>query len=859
MHAHMISPFRFVEDLAVRPADTAVWNAGIVFPLRRLSAVLMEGSWLDKVSEERWNEYTKNIRYQMWDSDPLLGGSYTLVTPFLRCIKCSEGMEFSSELWISYRVDNQGVFCGKCGKFHTMAAVKMQNLHEDIAEYIRNPDSDSACKSIKGAGIDMRTGSPRYRQVATDFRRLELSKTTFWSSLNSGDPQQRKWEKMFDAARATHVRSVESEFPVNDRNLLTATCRIYLQSSALQFLSIDLVAAVFRQQTFARKIIALSNWDDMVILNPMSDRYLKFMLLMKKPAGGRVRSLVPTLDVDLFWHTHQLFPKYYHSWCVQNVGRRINHDDTIEETQLKTSFDDTRKIWRAAYGEDYIVGHEKIQSGSLSSLPSINGESSPESKPSCNNFHHVNSEDASQKQTHSVMTVKLNETEQDTLLKEMTVPAERIVMGHELARRGFEARLNAMKDPSNSDPAKMILPAMIRVAVETLSKEWSQVISRKLDVLSLFPAAIAVLKKMGDKAAEELEKRLTNDESRKLTIYDLLPTEGFDIMDWYLAKLFVEDQLALVERGRAVDNNQELIVLVDDTRTATSSDTETKVQALREVASQIESRLARLRSKPETQNCKDSTRRFDEEKWAAHLKIAYPKLFRRTLQDSEATVQSMLNVAMAEAERASHLAAQEELAREEAAAAAMESELGELRLRNVQLQGEVRRQPEVSSESDSAQRQQDNLERSAQRAEQRARERIEREELERLDQRADWRAEERSLERAEQRMRMLNLTSRLAAERDASRRQAEEMEALLDRRREELSTMLERRRREAQALQAVGIVSFSLFSTFVNLSPNLEIYCCWGFLCATIYPHSTSLSPYLPDMISEPTTPNGPP
>lgn len=43
---------------------------------------------------------------------------------------------------------------------------------------------------------------------------------------------------------------------------------------------------------------------------------------------------VPTLDIDLVWHTHQLSPDSYDAFCEQNIGRRIEHDDTIAKSTL---------------------------------------------------------------------------------------------------------------------------------------------------------------------------------------------------------------------------------------------------------------------------------------------------------------------------------------------------------------------------------------------------------------------------------------------------------------------------------------------------------------------------------------------
>lgn len=63
--------------------------------------------------------------------------------------------------------------------------------------------------------------------------------------------------------------------------------------------------------------------------------------------------LVPTLDIDLSWHTHQLFPAAYYNWSEKHVGRCINHDDTVKETGLAKGLEETCQAWQTAFGEPY--------------------------------------------------------------------------------------------------------------------------------------------------------------------------------------------------------------------------------------------------------------------------------------------------------------------------------------------------------------------------------------------------------------------------------------------------------------------------------------------------------------------------
>ncbi|EIN11322.1 hypothetical protein PUNSTDRAFT_50377 [Punctularia strigosozonata HHB-11173 SS5] len=123
--------------------------------------------------------------------------------------------------------------------------------------------------------------------------------------------------------------------------------------------SVELVGAVLRQGSFVDKMHALG-WtnpdyfrsaDDEVVLKHCIARYHAFLDLMAhSPAGF----FVPTLDIDLAWHTHQLKADKYHVNCMTFVGRHIDHDDKVEENRLANSFDLTCRAWKSRFGIPYM-------------------------------------------------------------------------------------------------------------------------------------------------------------------------------------------------------------------------------------------------------------------------------------------------------------------------------------------------------------------------------------------------------------------------------------------------------------------------------------------------------------------------
>ncbi|KAG5642978.1 hypothetical protein DXG03_001826 [Asterophora parasitica] len=131
--------------------------------------------------------------------------------------------------------------------------------------------------------------------------------------------------------------------------------------------SVELVGAVIRQNSFAQKMRALgwtdSSFDADEAMRHAIARYHAFLDLM---ASGSTSFCVPTLDIDLAWHTHQLMGELYNGECMRHVGRFVDHDDKVEEHKLSSSFDLTSRAWEARFGVPYTHCGCPVPSLSLS-------------------------------------------------------------------------------------------------------------------------------------------------------------------------------------------------------------------------------------------------------------------------------------------------------------------------------------------------------------------------------------------------------------------------------------------------------------------------------------------------------------
>jgi hypothetical protein len=79
-------------------------------------------------------------------------------------------------------------------------------------------------------------------------------------------------------------------------------------------------------------------------------RYGQFLKLFK--LYPRIM-LVPTLDIDLVWHTHQCSHAHYLAATKAITGRFIDHDDKIVSEKLETGMQKTMDLYRIRFAEEY--------------------------------------------------------------------------------------------------------------------------------------------------------------------------------------------------------------------------------------------------------------------------------------------------------------------------------------------------------------------------------------------------------------------------------------------------------------------------------------------------------------------------
>ncbi|XP_015065966.1 glycine-rich domain-containing protein 1 [Solanum pennellii] len=152
----------------------------------------------------------------------------------------------------------------------------------------------------------------------------------------------------------------------------------------------DLVSAVKRQSPFFYQV-SRPHMTSEVYLEGAVARYKGFLHLIRRNKERSIDSFsVPTYDIDLIWHTHQLHPISYYKDLVDIMGKVLNHDDTDSDRtkgkKLDTGFSGTTRFWEEMYGLRYWRAGAMYRGNTPSPLRICSYPSNPVTK-NADTFH----------------------------------------------------------------------------------------------------------------------------------------------------------------------------------------------------------------------------------------------------------------------------------------------------------------------------------------------------------------------------------------------------------------------------------------------------------------------------------------
>ena len=375
LHAHMLSPFNFAADM-MRDSNltSRLLSVEYRFPFSQLEKMgrrLVSGSSSEKsgsldapgTEEDLYHKEAagrSNAIYPIapydlpgvFDHYPGFGDPMPPIT--FPCPRCSTTGSFAAAEWIDMRLGNGKIKCRRCVKSRRKRAIQNTQFSKDTKQFSED-SSDRAAVILKGAVVDPVTGEDRSEIVTQRLRKVEvLTRRPRWWVPTKKINFDTDWGWAGYKGNFAE-KEIITEFQPRFK-------RAY-EPNIWPALSMCLISAVQRQVKFVDKIISCQLNEE--ALQQSVRRYGQFMGLMKETRvvrDGRVEGgelLVPTLDIDLSWHTHQLFPGNYRDWCLKHVGCIVNHNDTIAEAGLASGLGRTSTLWRKKYGDEYTTCNGK--------------------------------------------------------------------------------------------------------------------------------------------------------------------------------------------------------------------------------------------------------------------------------------------------------------------------------------------------------------------------------------------------------------------------------------------------------------------------------------------------------------------
>ncbi|KAK1432293.1 hypothetical protein QVD17_09188 [Tagetes erecta] len=142
----------------------------------------------------------------------------------------------------------------------------------------------------------------------------------------------------------------------------------------------DLASAVKRQSSFYNQVSRSFMKED-IYLEGAIERYKGFLHMIRRNKQMKSKSFcVPTYDIDLIWHTHQLHPLSYCNDMMCLLGNVLDHDDKDSDRtkgqKLDIGFSQTTKRWKEMFSSRYwragamYMPHVRTQSHCINSSQS---------------------------------------------------------------------------------------------------------------------------------------------------------------------------------------------------------------------------------------------------------------------------------------------------------------------------------------------------------------------------------------------------------------------------------------------------------------------------------------------------------
>jgi hypothetical protein len=362
LHSFMLNPRVFLED-CIRHGKLSLWHAG--FPWALVNESIDNKTFDYRTSPEAVEAFTGRSSLH-WDN---LQGPTEKTISCANCAKPVQCLYTNStsfdpfqpfETSTGFADKSFEAICQSCSTKIVPESLRIRKFRSDMQDLLKyNIPMPGTLLSLNGNPESVKSSVDPTKHEVFFPNRLILA------GLHTDLMEQTNPEFAYDFDRVR--RSIERG--LRDRSLVTKANRTTLlktlkrgEKIAIRRMmsrywensspfALDLVGAVLRQGVFVEKMKVI-DWIHSPALESTITRLIaKYTVFFKIMAQNPGHIAVPTLDVDLAWHTHQLSPAYYYAYAAsQPTGEFIDHDDKIEENKLSTAFEWTSKRYQKLTG-----------------------------------------------------------------------------------------------------------------------------------------------------------------------------------------------------------------------------------------------------------------------------------------------------------------------------------------------------------------------------------------------------------------------------------------------------------------------------------------------------------------------------
>ncbi|ETN37885.1 uncharacterized protein HMPREF1541_07508 [Cyphellophora europaea CBS 101466] len=352
LHSHMLNPRDFLQD-CLRYRLLSLWKAG--FPWDYIGFNVDPDTFKYKPPQACLDRYQECFSAK-WDNVEE-GSPATVICP-----NCAMSIEIPwTDLYAGGSARREkgnmhlsfNMSCACCRQSITQQELVMARFREDLLDLRKLSDvmpgtlltGNGLIPTSYAENISLGRPLPRVFNAWLQSEHGEAILNDLLKSPGMGlDALQTKVRKAIDLED-------ESSRAVMAVSLKRMVGRYYQNPSPF---SLDLVGAVIRQGTFVNKMRDFDWIHSPALQHTVQDAVKRYTGFFEVMAMFPDNVAVPTFDVDLVWHTHQLTPANYYEYSLRHCDNVfIDHDDKIGDGALTDAFRWTCKEYQRVTGFPY--------------------------------------------------------------------------------------------------------------------------------------------------------------------------------------------------------------------------------------------------------------------------------------------------------------------------------------------------------------------------------------------------------------------------------------------------------------------------------------------------------------------------